>query len=133
MSRPNRNWTEEEWLVYENRFLRVMRRHVGKSRAISATRLYEEVFLEPPKDAITGTRALRNIIKKLENDGEIICSSTSSEGGGYFSPSCESEIKEHFRKRDRRIMEIARISAKQKRVALPDYLNQLSLDLRGSA
>lgn len=127
----NRHWTEKEWLEYENRFLRTIRRHVGKNKAISATRLYEAVFGKPPRDAISGTRALRKIIEKLEWQGEIICSSTSQDRGGYYTPSTDSEIREHFRRKDQRALKILKKSATQKRVGVPEYLGQMILDIRG--
>ncbi|MEM5789268.1 MAG: hypothetical protein AAGU11_18295 [Syntrophobacteraceae bacterium] len=114
---------------HELRLIKVLGHHPGKNRAIGAGSLYEAVFGKPWRDKIRDTRKLRELVTKLRNEGYPICSSSDSEGGGYYLASAGSELADHCRRIHARAMKLLVMEAKLRKLSLPELMGQISTAL----
>jgi hypothetical protein len=97
--------------------------------AIGMAELYQAVFDRPRQNRINDTRALRHLITELRDEGEPICSTSSSDSGGYYLAAAGDELIDFLRKDKFRALRIHRRDAKILKISLPDYLGQLKLEL----
>jgi len=118
---------------YKARLLAVLSRHIGKARAISMAELYRLVFEKEPKDKITGTREIRQIITELRKEGVPICSSTEQTGGGYYLASVGSDLEVYCKKLRQRALRALAMEAKLRRLTLPQLIGQIQLNLTREA
>ncbi len=114
---------------YIARLLAVLSRHVGKARAISMVELYRFVFEEEPKDKISGTRRLRQLITRLRKEGVPVCSSTETNGGGYYLASTGTDLEVYCKKLRRRALRALAMEAKLRNTTLPELIGQIQLNL----
>ncbi|MBN1830269.1 MAG: hypothetical protein JW884_14145 [Deltaproteobacteria bacterium] len=118
-------------LEQRNRLLGEMYRHIGEHRAIGMAELYQIVFEEAWENRINDTRKLRSLITELRHEGTPICSVSTANGGGYYLGQTVEELNNYLRRREHRALNILSLNAKLKRITLPDYMGQLSLNMRG--
>lgn len=129
----SRNWTPEEREILEGRVMRALARHVGRAREIGMAELFEQVFQRPAAHRINSTRALRNLIYDLQRQGERICSSRKSGGGGYWLAAADSELRDYLRGRKKEALKILSLVAVLERRSLPELLGQMAMEMRGTA
>ncbi len=105
-------------------------KHVGEEHAIGAAELYEAVFGEPVTHKINQTKALRKLITALRRKGSAIGSTSAQTGGGYYICRSGSELDEYCRRLRRRGIHSLALEAAARRIALPELLGQMSLNLK---
>ncbi len=93
--------------------------------------LFTEVYGAPPRNTITGTRRLREIITRLRAQGVPICSVADTEGGGYYLPAAGSEMEAYCGRLRSQALKKLTQEAVLRRVALPELLGQIQLNLEG--
>lgn len=113
----------------ENRLLRCLHRHIGAHNAISMTALYREVFGRPVRHLVNDAKRLRELVDKLRVEGEPICSLKSTQGGGYYLPQAGAELDDFLRREKSRALRVLAKVAKIKRVALPELLGQMAMEM----
>lgn len=101
----------------------------GKTRTVSMNDLHEAVFGEPCGDKINGTRRLRSLITELRREGVPVCSVSTSEGGGYYLASAGSELEDYCARIRTQALKKLKMEANLRRVALPELLHQIQLNL----
>jgi hypothetical protein len=109
--------------------MKILSHHHGRARAISMTALHQAVYGVQAGDKINGTRRLRELITRLKDDGVPICSTSDSEGGGYYLASAGSDLEDYCRRLRAQALRKLVIEAKLRRVALPELLGQISVEL----
>lgn len=127
---PRDRMTPEEKQHYKVQLYLVLTQHIGRTRCIGMGELYEEVFGEPWNHRINDTRRLRTLISELRGDGVPIVSSRSHVGGGYYLASAGSELDEYCLARRAQALGILRQEATLRKMALPELVGQVALDLR---
>jgi hypothetical protein len=120
---------KENMEKYKYKLLTILVKHVGSANAIKMPVLHEEVFGEPPKTKISGTRKLRYLINDLRKEGNPICSSSNKDNPGYYIAAAGSEL-ENFLKRIRmRALKVLKLESTIRKIALPQLLNEITLNL----
>ena len=114
-----------------NRLLAEMSSHIGKQNAVGMAPLYKTVFDRPWDNRINDTRALRNLVTILREEGIPINSVTSQSGGGYYLAAAGSELADYLRRNERRALRVLKRNATIKKVSLPNYLGQIRLEMEG--
>jgi hypothetical protein len=117
---------------YAARLLSELTHHVGRHNAIGMGELYELVFQDPWANRINDTRKLRTVITELRKQGVAICSYCSSSSGGYYlASSGSSEMRDYLKRLRLRALKALVLEAKMRRIALPELLGQMQLELDG--
>ncbi len=114
---------------HELSLIKVLGHHPGRNRAIGAGELYQAVYGKQWKDKIRDTRKLRALITRLRNDGYPICSTSDSDGGGYYLASAGSELIDHCRRLHSRAMKLLVMEARLMKITLPELMGQISTAL----
>ena len=122
-------WTREERLIYENRLLTELYKHPGPSRKIGMGELYKVVFQKSWNNRINDTRPLRRLIKKLTKQGVRIASSCSNTDGGYWLMTSASELDEKCQRLTSEGMKKLEEVSILRRIAMPELMGQLTLNL----
>jgi len=117
-------------MSYSSKVLAVLTRHVGRENAIGMGELYARVYGRPWRNRINDTRELRRIITELRYDGALIGETRSRQGGGYYLARSTSELEEFFSRRTREAIKKLYMVSRMKKIALPEMLGQLSLELQ---
>jgi len=104
-------------------------KHIGRNRAIGMVDLYTRVYDEQPKSRHSGTRKIRALVTELRKEGVPICSTQDKEGGGYYMASAGSELQDYCGRLRTRALKLLAQEAKLKRVALPELLGEIRLNL----
>lgn len=117
---------------YKTKMLQIMTKHIGRSRSIGMSQLYEEVFGEPCTNKWNEARILRQLVTELRREGVPICSDTDKEGGGYYLAAAGSELENYCSRLRTRALKILRMEATLRNMTLPELLGQLSLNVGGS-
>jgi hypothetical protein len=125
----NQTKLEFDTVETRSRLMAELSSHAGKMNAIGMAELYQAVFDRPWQNRINDTRALRHLITELRDEGEPICSTSSSDSGGYYLAAAGDELIDFLRKDKFRALRIHRRDAKILKISLPDYLGQLKLEL----
>jgi len=107
--------------------------HVGEEHAIGAAELYEAVFGEKITHKINHTKQLRKLITALRKKGSPIGSTSSQTGGGYYICRSGSELDDYCRRLRRRGLHSLELEARARKIALPELLGQMSLNLERGA
>jgi len=118
-----------EYLKY--RTLSILADHVGEVNAVGMAELYEQVFGRRWKHRINDTRALRTVITVMRNEGKPICSVSACNGGGYYLAAAGSELADYLRRGEHRALKILGRNARLKKIALPEYLGQMRINMEG--
>lgn len=124
------NWTDEERERYKRAVLAELMHHVGEENAIGMGELFKIVFDEEWENRINDTRKLRKVITSLRWDGVPVCSTPLRQGGGYFIARTKSELSEQLDRFKRRGLKPLAMAAKMQKRSLPEYLGQISLNLK---
>jgi hypothetical protein len=111
--------------------LQVLSRHIGRGKAINMAALFTEVYGAPPRNTITGTRRLREIITRLRTQGVPICSAADMDGGGYYLPAAGSELEAYCGRLRSQALKKLKQEAELRKVALPQLLGQIQMNLEG--
>ena len=119
--------------MYKYRTLSILADHTGEHQAIGMAELYQTVFHKKWSNRINDTRKLRTVITCMRNEGVPICSVSSCNGGGYYLAAAGSELTEYLRRAEIRALKILSRNARIKRIALPEYLGQMRLNMEGGA
>jgi predicted DNA-binding transcriptional regulator YafY len=98
--------------------LSLLQLHRGAERGICAARLAGALGIEP--------RQLRRLITRARDDGHAICGLPST---GYYLPSTPNELRSACAFLRSRAMRSLRSLSRMQRVAMPELLGQLALDL----
>ncbi|MDX9820639.1 MAG: hypothetical protein RBT20_01795 [Syntrophales bacterium] len=114
-----------------HRLLAELTSHIGEPNAAGMAALYEAVFERPWDHRINDTRAVRTLITAMRREGIPICSSAKKEGGGYYLAAAGSELADYLRRNERRALLILSRNAKIKKIALPNYLGQIRMNMEG--
>ncbi|PKN67165.1 MAG: hypothetical protein CVU57_04230 [Deltaproteobacteria bacterium HGW-Deltaproteobacteria-15] len=120
---------EKDTLKY--RVLSILNRHIGKEKAIDMGELYERVYEQTYKHKINDTRPLRTIITMLRKEGNLICSTRSKTGGGYYLPRSGHEFNQLADRILSEGIKKIQIVARMKQVGLAELLGQMALNLKG--
>lgn len=115
------------------RLMTGLSRHIGKEKAIGASELFAVVYGETPETKINHTRQLRKLVTEMRHDGVPIASTSSNEGGGYYLPRTDSELKDYLDRHMSRGLKSLAICARVKNLSLSEYLGQIRLNLMGDA
>lgn len=107
--------------------------HIGRQNAIGMAELYEIIYGAGWANRINDTRAIRKLITELRNEGRPICSVATSTGGGYYLAAAGSELEEYLKNNERRALRVLARNSRIKKIALPEYLGQMRLELDGEA
>ncbi|MBN2060731.1 MAG: hypothetical protein JW882_09985 [Deltaproteobacteria bacterium] len=126
-------YTLEERRELKSRLKGVMMNHVGPSRKIGMGELYEKVFGEGYGHRINDTKMLRVFIDELQREGIRICSSRSNSNGGYWLAATATELNGYCDVLKTEIVHKASKVAALQRLALPDLLGQMALNLEHGA
>lgn len=130
----------KDWLTARQRLAKELREHrksllkdelmehIGRLNAIGMAELYEIIYGESWENRINDTRGIRSLVSELRNEGRPIASSSNTNGGGYYLPAAGSELNEYLKKEEHRAKKILDRNSRIKKVAMPDYLGQLSLE-----
>jgi hypothetical protein len=118
-----------EFEYYQGVVLKVLSRHIGRAKAINMAALHQEVFGEQPRSTISGTRRLRRVVERLRRQGVPICASAGMVGGGYFLPAAGQEMEDYCRRLRLSALKKLRQEAGLRKLALPDLLGQIALNL----
>ncbi len=113
---------------HRTRILAQLTSHIGQANAIGMAPLYEAVFGRPWQHRINDTRALRRLVTILREEGVPICS-VASHDGGYYLAAAGSELSHYLRRNERRALLILTRNARIKKVALPNYLGQIRMEM----
>jgi len=108
--------------------LLILQKHHGRQNAISMKDLYEQVFERECKDKITSTRGIRKILTELRELGFPICSAMIGRNRGYYIAETAEEIREFCKTMENRAMKTLMLISRIKKLPLPEYLGQLSLE-----
>jgi len=103
--------------------------HTGSANAIGMGELYEITYGEPWEHRINDTRKLRTLVTMLRNEGTPICSNAHKNGGGYYLAAAGSELCNYHDRRKSTALKILCMIARQKKIALPEYLGQIRANL----
>lgn len=125
--------TPKELEEYKGRAARVLMRHVGPGEKISMPDLYEKVFDEKCEHRINGTKRLRKVVTALREEGERICSSTSTANGGYWLAASASELNDYCQRKTRGHLKGLAQVARLKRIGLPELLGQMQMEIEPPA
>jgi len=112
-----------------SRLLMILSRHVGKEHAVDMERLYERVFGEKVAQKINHTRKLRTLVTVLRNQGIPIGSTSAQTGGGYYLVRAGSELNDYCNRLRRRALNALVMEARLRKIALPELLGQMRLNL----
>jgi hypothetical protein len=107
----------------------ILTRHIGKEKAIGMAELFEQVFGEQWEHRINDTRAIRDYIEALRDEGQIIGSNRSPRNPGYYLARSVFEANEIIRKYDREGIGKLKKAAAMRKISLPEYLGQLQMGL----
>ena len=113
------------------RLMMVLSRHVGEEHAIGMDELHERVFGERITHKINHTRKLRTLITTLRRKGIPIGSVSTSTGGGYYLVRAGSELDEYCNRLRRRALNALVMEARLRKIALPELLGQMQMNLEG--
>lgn len=123
---------EKELCKY--RILGVLPDHIGREKAIGMGELYEVIFGKPWANRINDTRMLRQLITELRREGSPICSTRDQQKPGYyFAPRRSSEGRDYVARLKREALRKLDMAARFERIALPELMGQMVLNLRGEA
>jgi len=114
------------------RLLMILSRHVGEEKAMDMGELYERVFGIPCSHKINQTRRLRKLITDLRKKGTPIGSTPAQNGGGYYIVRAGSELDAYCSRIRRRALNILDIEAKLRKLAMPELLGQMLMNLKAS-
>jgi hypothetical protein len=123
---------DKDMEMYKYKTLSILADHSGEHRAIGMAELYEAVFEKEWSNRINDTRRLRTVITSMRNEGVPICSVSNRNGGGYYLASAGSELTEYLRRGEIRALKILARNARIKKIALPEYLGQMKLNMEDS-
>jgi len=107
--------------------------HIGRANAIGMGELFELIYGEGWTHRINDTRGIRRLITALRNEGRPICSVAHRTGGGYYLAAAGSELEVYLKNNERRALRVLARNSRIKKIALPDYLGQVRLELEGGA
>lgn len=114
----------------DDRLMATLARHRGRENCIGMGELWRKVFRQPYDHRINDTTKLRQLIRKFRRQGEPICSSSDKFNPGYYLAESPQELEEFIlRHESRGITSLAQV-ARLRKIALPDLLGQLQLDLK---
>jgi len=116
---------------YKAKLLYAITKHVGKTRSISMSELYQKIFGEVPKN-INQARIIRKLITELRKEGVPICSDTDREGGGYYLAAAGSELENYCKRLRIRAIKILKMEANLIGKPLPDLLGQIIIAMGSS-
>lgn len=116
---------------YKYRTLSTLANHTGSINAIGMAELYETIFHRDWSNRINDTRKLRTVITVMRNEGVPICSVSAKNGGGYYLAAAGSELTGYLDRAEHRALKVLARNARIKRIALPEYLGQMKLNLEG--
>lgn len=119
--------TEDEAAL---RLMEILSRHVGEEKAIDMGELYERVYEEPYSHKINHTRTLRKLVTKLRHKGVPIGSVSKRNAGGYYLVRAGSELDAYCSRLRRRALNALVMEAKLRRMAMPELLGQIQLNLK---
>ena len=105
-----------------------LQKHKGRQNAISMKDLYEQVFEKECKDKISSTRGIRKILTELRELGFPVCSAMTGGKRGYYIAELAEEIQDFCKTMEKRAIKTLMIVSKIKKLPLPEYLGQLSLE-----
>lgn len=116
----------------KGRLLEVLAGHIGEEHTIGMDVLYEAVFGITVTHKINHTRPLRRLVTALRKKGVAIGSVSSSDGGGYYLIRAASELDDYCMKMLRRpaLRKLA-MEARIRKIALPELLGQMVMNLEG--
>ena len=109
----------------ENRALRILAQHAGRSKSIGMGELFEAVYQEPWNNRINDTRALRQLITDLRKEGLPIC----SDGTGYWLASAGSEVDDYCARLRQSALKRLALEARVRRTSLAAIVGQMQLNL----
>ena len=115
--------------MYKYKLLSILTRHVGSCNAIGMPVLYEEVYGEPPKTKISGTRKLRTLVNELRKEGNPVCSSSRKDNPGYYLAAAGSELENYLTRIRIRALKTLKFESTIRKVALPQLLQEITLNL----
>jgi len=127
-----------EWEQAKGRLLAKLVQCLGRNKALGMAEAFEIAFPGRSwRNRINDTRAVRDIIEDLRRGNEKkgmrpmpICSTSSNLRPGYYLPVGQ-ELEEWLRKKEKRLIDGLGLIARLRRLALPDYLGQMALKMRG--
>jgi len=115
--------------LFKYKTLTALADHMGEVNTIGMAELYEAVFEKEWSNRINDTRRLRSVITSMRSEGIPICSVSTSNGGGYYLASAGSELTDYLRRAEHRALKILARNARIKKIALPEYLGQMKLNM----
>lgn len=125
--------TRQDLEKYQLKTLMVLNFHRGRENPVDMGELYSRVFGRPWRHKINDTRDLRRVVTLLRRSGQPICSVSSKEGGGYYMASAGSEVEDYKRRMTRKALRLLAQVATISKIALPELLGQMQLNLQKEA
>lgn len=111
------------------RAMLVISNHIGEENAISMPQFYSQVYGEPPKSRINGTRRLRHLVDHLQRvKKQRICSTTKGAGGYFLARTTEERRNYAGKLRKKAIKELHKAAVIMDHTLLEEA-GQLVLDL----
>jgi hypothetical protein len=112
------------------RAMLVISNHIGEENAISMPQFYSQVYGEPPKSRINGTRRLRELVDHLQRvKKQRICSTTQGAGGYFLARTTEERRQYAGKLRKKAIKELHKAAVIMDHTLIEEA-GQLVLDLR---
>jgi hypothetical protein len=108
----------------EHRVLAVLFDHYGRARAIRVPDLAALVGVGP--------REVQAIVHRLRIEHAAPIASTSARPAGYFMAETAAEIEQFVREQRRKALGTLAAIAAVRRVALPELLGQLAIEMRAA-
>jgi len=112
------------------RLLTIMEFHRGRRYSLGMAELYRQVYGVTVAHKINETRRLRGLIRSLQQEGIPILSSCGAADGGYWLAETPEELAEFCRKEHGKALGILIKESRIRRIALPELLGQLALELK---
>jgi hypothetical protein len=113
------------------RLLQVLAMHVGREHAIDMGELYTRVFGKAINHKINESRDLRRLVTALRRKGIPIGSTSKRDGGGYYLVRASSELDEYCSALRQRALRALVMEARLRKIALPELLGQMQMNLSG--
>ncbi|MFA7175897.1 MAG: hypothetical protein WC114_01505 [Smithellaceae bacterium] len=104
----------------------MLTRHIGPGNGIGMGELYFAATGKPWSNRINDTRVLRKMITELRKEGAAICSDVAN---GYYLAQTAEDLSAHCGRLRKSALKKLALEARLRRIALPDLIGQIALEL----